>query len=527
MSEKGSTTASELSPVVVDRHVHREKLLELLEIAAEHPELDFKKTTDLGKNSKKSNLDFVKDALAMSNSTRGGYLVFGADDKGQPAHDCAPVNPAHFDSAMLAEKVSAYVTGHVEITSQVHTIDDRDHALVYIAPPSDGVPHMTTKEGRDGNRVIVPKGVIFTRQGTKNVIADSADLRRLLGPFRDRAIAEGRAHVDELIRTLTHTLSGTAGGVPILLDADMPSFTEALHSNLGSGNVKRIERFLRAARRDIRFTPGEDARSRRLHVLDKLALIASEMVAAPDDPLFSLTLEILERSYNSTGFTDIYSSQISNPSDVSKVRHFIDVLTRIYLIGAAAVRENSPAAVRMVAMVPSLTENETFPSWIRHGIVYASRANLLPDTHAAGGGTLIALARQLAHDVPELAAGVVQSSDQGGLDPLLNDLATFDVMWCIAAVAASEEGDAIRVMYPSFASVEEKYGYAILKQIATDAAMRRSLAPSADDSDFARGLDEVLRLASSESFKYSTFWSRAQNMPAVRDFVAQHRQNSY
>lgn len=522
MSEEHSSAAEKLSPVVVDRHVHREKLLELLEVAAEHPELDFKKTTDLGKNSKKSNLDFVKDALAMSNSTRGGYLVFGADDKGQPAHDCAPINPAHFDSAMLTEKVSAYVTGHVEIRSQVHTIDGRDHALVYIAPPSDGVPHMTTKEGPDGNRMIIPKGVIFTRQGTKNVIADSADLRRLLGPFRDSAIAEGRAHVDELIRTLTHTLSGTAGGVPMLLDADMSGFTESLHSNLNSGNEKQIEGFLRAARRDIRFTPGEDARSHRLQVLDKLALVTIETVSAPEDPLFTSTLEILERSYNSTGFTDIYSTQISNPSDVSKVRHFIDVLTRIYLIGAAAVRENSPTAVRMVAMVPSLTDNETFPSWIRHGIVYASRANLLPDTSAAGGGTLIALARQLAHDVPELAVGVVQPPDQGGLDLLLSDLATFDVMWCIAAVAANEEGDAIRAMYPSFASVEEKHGYVILKQIATDAAMRRNLAPSADDRDFARALDEVLNLAASESFKYNTFWSSARSMPAVREFVAQH-----
>ncbi|MGP5704172.1 AlbA family DNA-binding domain-containing protein, partial [Glutamicibacter arilaitensis] len=148
MSHETGREAVKLSPVVVDARVDSAKLRELLDLASEYPELDFKKTLDLSSNSTKDNLSFIKDALSMSNSTHGGYLVIGATEDGKPAHDCSPIDPAHFDSAILKDKVSAYVADHVSIASKIHLVEGRSIALIYVGPPSDKIPHVTTKEGK-------------------------------------------------------------------------------------------------------------------------------------------------------------------------------------------------------------------------------------------------------------------------------------------------------------------------------------------------------------------------------------------
>lgn len=527
MRERSNSGPAKPSPVVVDGRVDEAKLHELLEHAAEYPELDFKRTLDLSSKSTKDGLSFVKDVLSMTNSSHGGYLIIGATEDGKPAHGSVPINPAHFDSASLKDKVSAFVADHVSIASKVHDVEDHSIALVYVASPSDKVPHMTTKEGKLGNGVIVHKGAIYTRQGTQNVIANSNDLRRLLAPFRTAALDEGRAHVDELIRTLTQTLAGTAGGVPMLIDSDMAAFTEALRSNLNYDNMKQIEGFVRSARRRTTFRTGGESRADRLRVLDKLALIAIETCNNPESPAFVAAMKALAKSYNSTGFNNDYSTRITDSLELEQARHFIDVLARVYLIGAAAVREDNLSSVRAAAMVPAQVGNDplsAYSSWIRHGIVYASRTNLLnsdSDTR-----TLLAMARQLGHDVPELVTGESADLTDGESDALLNDVTSFDIMWCIAAAAATTAGNENYEMYTSFASVNPRRGEAILTRIATDSNARNALSPETTDADFARALDHVLELARTESHKYFTFWSRAKDIPAVSRFIQTHKESA-
>lgn len=527
MSDTLNSGPSKPSPVVVDARVDETKLRELLGHAAEYPELDFKQTMDLGKKSIKDNLDFVKDALSMSNSTHGGYLIIGATGDGTPAHGSEPINPAHFDSAILKDKVSTYVADHVSIVSKIHMVEDRNIALIYVAPPSDGIPHMTVQEGRYDRGIIIRKGTIYTRQGTQNVIASSNDLRRLLTPFRTAAFEEGRSHVDDLIRTLTQTLAGTAGGVPMLIDSDMPSFTGALRSNLNFDNEKQIVGFVRSSRRRVAFQVGADARVDRLQVLNKLALVAIETCHQPESEAFSSAIKALEKSYNSTGFANVHSTNIVDSAQIEMTRHFIDVLARVYLIGAAAVREDNFLTVRTTSMVPVRSGTDAYSrysSWIRHGITYASRANLL--SSESDTRTLLAVARQLGHDIPELVSGTSTELTDNDSDNLLNDLTSFDIMWCLAAAASTTTGNETYEMYTSFASVNPRRGESVLTRITTEPEVRKTLAPSASDTDFARALDHVLELARSESHSYNTFWSRAKDIPAVSEFINNYKDNT-
>ncbi|MGP5704049.1 hypothetical protein, partial [Glutamicibacter arilaitensis] len=376
------------------------------------------------------------------------------------------------------------------------------------------------------NGTIIQKGAIYTRQSAQNVIASSNDLRRLLDPFRSVAFDEGRSHVDELIRTLTQTFAGANGGAPMIIDSDIASFADALRSNLDYDNVKQIESFIRDARRQLSYHPGDDARRDRQRILDKLALLAIETCEEPDGPLFTAVLKALTTSYKSTGFMSD-STRITNAEQVQMARHFIDVLVRVYLIGAAAVRENNLHAVQAVSMVPVQNGTDAFSnysSWIRHGITYASRANLL--SSESDSQTLLAMARQLGHDVPELVTGLSNDLTERESDSLLSDMTSFDIMWCMAAAATTTAGNETYEMYTSFASVNPRRGEMILIRLATDAESRQTLAPPATDADFARSLDHVLNLARTESYRYNTFWSRAQDIPEVANFIKTHKESA-
>lgn len=73
--------------IVVDGRTDREKLLELLQ-APEQTHLEFKAELDLA--AKQDELNFVKDAVSMTNRPPGGYIVLGVSDDGTLALPTAP-----------------------------------------------------------------------------------------------------------------------------------------------------------------------------------------------------------------------------------------------------------------------------------------------------------------------------------------------------------------------------------------------------------------------------------------------------
>lgn len=171
--------------VVVEPIVTAEKLAALLAEQCEHSELDYKSTLNLAKGQTKDLIEFAKDVAAMQSNPDGGYIVVGADDKGQVI-GLPPELAKHFDEATLRPKLEKYLTTP-KIHCQVHDLYDRAVALVYIAPNPHGwcVIH-TNGEYNDPDtgkhKIIFRHGDVFVRRGTSSERWTDADRERLVTP---------------------------------------------------------------------------------------------------------------------------------------------------------------------------------------------------------------------------------------------------------------------------------------------------------------------------------------------------------
>lgn len=90
------------SPVPsADGIVTDERLSALLRLAGECDEVDFKAAIDL--SSTRGEVEMAKDVAAMQ--VKGGYIVIGVDDNGEPTGDMDRANTSPFDPANLVPKM--------------------------------------------------------------------------------------------------------------------------------------------------------------------------------------------------------------------------------------------------------------------------------------------------------------------------------------------------------------------------------------------------------------------------------------
>jgi predicted HTH transcriptional regulator len=193
MTEAVQENTEPLQPFACDGRIGEEKLFELLGVGGEYPALDFKRELDLNNSGKK--LDFIKDCAAMMNLPRGGYLIVGAEDNGTPARYVDALSKEMFDSARLTQLVKGYVDGAVDIRSQVHNVEiqktSASFALIYVAPPADGIPAIMSKNGvvagERGNKPVFHQGMVFTREGTTNALVRHQTWNQVLHNLRERS----------------------------------------------------------------------------------------------------------------------------------------------------------------------------------------------------------------------------------------------------------------------------------------------------------------------------------------------------
>ncbi len=119
--------------IVVDGRTDREKLIELLQLP-EQTHLEFKAELDL--TAKNDELNFVKDAVSMSNRPPGGYILMGVNDDGTLALPTGTIaDRTRFDGARLGDMIRKYVEGEVHAISQIHEIDGHEVVLIHLPPP--------------------------------------------------------------------------------------------------------------------------------------------------------------------------------------------------------------------------------------------------------------------------------------------------------------------------------------------------------------------------------------------------------
>lgn len=494
------------SPVVVDGRLTREKLDELLAFGAEHAELDFKATLTL--SDPKHRLGLFKDLIAMSNTGMGGYIVIGANEDGSPATDRDPVDTSRFDSADLGQQLAKYVITAPTVTSQSHEVDGRMVILIHVAPPASGLPIIISRSGEypDGKhmKAVLVEGVLYVREGTRNVAATDAHWPRMLSRYRNTIVAETRENIDVLIAKVVEGMGEQTGGarlLPLAAEMEDSTFIEAVmpyfDSSEGQNKVRRFLRSLRSSG-DINTASVE-----RSVALDKISIVASQAVFADARDSFRAAISILHELYQES-----LDSVGDYPSE-ERAKYWLDVLLRVLLIGATAVRDHAWWAIE--PLVNREAEDE-YVVWLRHAIVYASRANLLSGGQREASMVLVR-ARALAISSPALAPGLESTADSDvdrevpRDEVLLNALCQFDFLWCVVAVVAHPNRYEGSLFFPSCAALQQKRTRPIINFVAKSDVVRREIMPASDDDAWENALQRVFEVAQKQSFQYGAWWS--------------------
>ncbi|WP_447947945.1 AlbA family DNA-binding domain-containing protein [Microbacterium maritypicum] len=494
------------SPVVVDGRLTREKLLELLALGAEYPELDFKATLDL--RDRHHCLGLVKDIIAMANNGTGGYVVIGAEENGTPATGRPPCDPRQFDSADLAQQVSRHVITAPVVTSQSHEVNGHPMVLIHVAPSASGLPAIISGSGEyaDGKRmrVVLEEGVLYVREGTRNVAATDAHWPQMLNRYRASVVAETRESIDALIAQVVNGLGEQTGGarlVPLAAEMDDSTFAEAVAPYFDSAEGQnKLRRFLRSLRPLAGV--GADSESQRV-ALDKLTIVAVQAVFAASHESFDTTIDIIHELY-----LESVGSFNGDYADRTRAQYWLDILLRLLAIGATAVQEHAWWAIE-----PLVNKGVTdyYPNWLRHALVHASRADLLSGSHREAAMVLVRT-RALVIANPNLAPGLEGSevvSDDQELplqDALLNALCRFDFLWCVVAAATHTDRSDGSLFYPSCAALRQDRTNPVIELLAKSENVRRAVLPDTTDDVWKDALKRVFNVAQTQSRQYGAWW---------------------
>jgi hypothetical protein len=240
-------------------------------------------------------------------------------------------------------------------------------------------------------------------------------------------------------------------------------------------------------------------------------------------------MEMLHLMYQRAGNIDSFSANLSRRKDVDLAAFWLDVLLRLFLVGATAVRAQHWWAVTRVSRRSiQIGDDENYPSWLRHGLVYASRAELLSGRQSAGG-VILSMARELGRATPALRPdlgdvrpdGEWNAGDQD--DVLLDSIVRFDAAWCCVLAASNLTAPVGYAFYPSCAAFRQERSQPMFTTIAARWDVRNELAPDLTDEQFADGIEQVVNIAQSQSFQFETNWTGLRNEPVMGAFVADNR----
>lgn len=515
MSEAASGLPGPIPPFTYDGKVGEEKLGELLALGAEKPYLDFKKELDLKDPVKK--LDFVKDCAAMMNLPRGGYLVIGANDDGTPAREATAPTKEMFDSAALTQIVRGFVDAPVDIRSQLHTLTlkgvEACMAVIYIAPPADGIPAVMSKPGIAlspvGGRPIVRfnEGTVFTRMGTTNALVTHQTWRQVLSNFRDYERADARHDSDELLRRVVQGFGTSAAPSPVVPDLamDAATFTESVRSALVQDNDRIVRRFL-VTTKGVYLSAASD--EERTATLNRIAAVAVEALLLDDLPVVKYSIDAL---------FELYQTHLVLPTRTDGKQHasarWLEIIVRVMAIGAAAVRSGAYQALPDIVLKRIGDETYSYRSWIRHGLTQASRANLLVRSDESGkGGNLIAVSADLLLENAELRPDIPLDAMSESVDAFIDSLCQFDFLWCCLSLAAVGDGSASAAFYPSCAAYHQHRVMPAILRLESDPEIRGAVFGDINDHQIANAILSVMEMAHKQSWNYGGWWNGTDDL---------------
>jgi len=488
--------------VVMEPVVTEEKLRGLLAEQCEHPELDYKTTLNLGRGQAKDLLELAKDVAAMQSNVEGGYIVVGVDDRGAPLGLALDLVRA-FDESTLRPKLEKYLTAP-KIQCQVHEIDGKALALIYVAPNPYGwcVVHTDGEYSDPANgkmRQVFRHGDVLVRHGTSSELWNDADRDRIVAQvvarrkeqWRREFSAEFAAQAD-LTRTVDRLAGQPSTAVSWVLDADTfdELVTELFRRDDDVPLRKVLNNAVRDATRLFAAVEGEHKGQADLdRLLDRVTAYAALAIEYDRPRWVEHAVSALERLYE-LGFDNEGVDQ----KELRVVRLWFDIITRVYALGALAVRKQAWREVKLLAdRRPDDQAFDYWGSWLRHAFTMAAHARIFETEEKAG-----LLAR--AHNtIREIAA--LHPDRDAAHGSILNSLCQFDVYGCLVVIG--ERGSVrSKNFYPNFSRYLTPRSAPAFDTMVTNTAVRTELFDG-DDQLLAQALQELIYRAGREGIMYN------------------------
>ncbi len=476
-------------PVVVEPVVNREKLRELLALETEYPTLDFKSSCDLGE--KREQVELAKDVGAMS--LRGGFLVIGVDGLGKPTGQVTLEQAKLFDEARLRPKLLKWLPDSLEIYSQVHDVDGHWVVLVYVAPNPSGCAFLRAdgqydKPGKTSTEVVFREGEVFCRDGSKSVRLNHHGLENVI---RQRVASERvrwEAQRAESYRRLADELrAGVAGqGVArgpaaefnLTLEPDV--LVEAAIELLRADDDIPLRRLLSRAIPDLRalFRSGDEEATTGL--LDRLTCLAATYLTLARRDWFEQVVDTLISVY-AIGFEN--QAPIDNIPPRPSATLWLAIIERVLALGSLAVRRSEWHAVRDLAAPKPADMHEIYPTWLRHAVTMANRAELLAYREEDETlDSLLSRARNVVRHSECLRPDVEVDDEK-----VLISLTQFDFLANLVAMADSNNK---RGIHPDFARFYAERTRPAAQRLLREPAMREIIYPG-DDHHLAAALHTI------------------------------------
>jgi len=483
------------SVVVLEPVVTLEKLHILLAEAAESEMLDYKEVLDL--LSTQDEVELAKDLGAMQ--VHGGFVVVGADSHGRVTSRLTQAQADLLDEARIRAKMARFIPEPFDLLAAQHEIDGHPLVLIYAGPHRDCFAvfradgQYRNAAGRDVVRF--RQGEVFARHGSASERWRQEDIDEIRRCLTEREKEEWRRELRDDIERIGIGAAGrriaTGSAASFTWQLDASTFQAAAVELLRTSDTIPIRLLLRSAGTDARTLAERGDFDDIKTLLNRISCLGA----------LGLTLklrEIADETFTSLGAAyDVgFRLQANNPA--GSARLWLDVLERVYVLGALAVRESDWSAVRSLALRRGEPDDrrQFYRTWVRHGITMAARANLFTrsENDQQVQRSLLSLAHEVARREDCLRPDLAPDDEL-----LLDSICQFDILAALAAISDATSLDA-RYYYTAFAWFYTNRTEPAIVRLLTDPVLRQAVFPGSDD-DLAAALRELDRRARAEAMR--------------------------
>lgn len=179
---------------VVTLDVSQEALMALLAQGSESPVLEFVADCDL--SDRRAVVELATEVGALA--ARGGSLIVGVNDHGQPVEMLSGDRAARFDEANLRNVLSQYLPSSIDLRVSIHEVGARPVVLIQVGEHPDGAVVFLAdgayEDKQHKTRFAFRKGEFFVRHGTKSELPAQDDI----GLIARHAVERERLWLTEL-----------------------------------------------------------------------------------------------------------------------------------------------------------------------------------------------------------------------------------------------------------------------------------------------------------------------------------------